>query len=798
MNLPPNEGCHEWRNESCRQSLDSTASVVPTRSVANGQICDLAGGSFVSRRAFVWGSMAFMLSCGIPVFAEDSGTATQPFRAQVKRLIDAMVFLGEPFTVADCVSLNSESMDAILPVLGRRCLFDIHINPEARVSVSRGPASAHLVEQGWRCFLVKITNQARATAPVLVESSQARSVYDRGPGGIGPSRPPQTVSASDVVDRWLELAMFNAAPMMPTLSGSPLEYQIVELYARDHGQREAVVSFNIGAATKDLGFRDEVPVVFDVQPSRNVIIHMRDERGQPTIGSLLIRDPQGRIYPAKTKRLAPDFYFQPQIYRADSEVICLPHGTYNVEYSRGPEYLTKVGSFTVAEGVGAPQWSFQLERWISPADSGWYSGDHHIHAAGCMHYQSPTEGVPPEEITRHIRGEALGVGEVLTWAPSYYYQKRFFEGKINKFSTRDTLVRYDVEVSGFPSSHSGHLVLMQLKDQDYPDTKEIEDWPSWTLPIAKWAKAQGAVVGFAHTALGLDVKSTNLPNYEVPSFSTIGANEVLVDVTQDAIDFLSLIDTPYTPELNLWYHMLNAGFRLRAGGETDFPCMSDERVGAGRSYVQLDQMPQGDSGYEAWVAGFRSGRSYASDGKSHLMDFRVNGRAVGVENSEVHLPEAGTVTVTVRVAALLDQTPNEALRSKPLNNRPYWNIERGRIGNTRQVGVEVVVNGLQVATKPLQADGSIQAISFEVSINRSSWVAVRILSSSHTNPVFVLIAGRPVRASRRSVRWCLDCVDQLWTVKSPLIREREREGAHAAYDHARIVYGQRLAESETE
>ena len=127
MNLPPNEGCHEWRNESCRQSLDSTASVVPTRSVANGQICDLAGGSFVSRRAFVWGSMAFMLSCGIPVFAEDSGTATQPFRAQVKRLIDAMVFLGEPFTVADCVSLNSESMDAILPVLGRRCLFDISI-----------------------------------------------------------------------------------------------------------------------------------------------------------------------------------------------------------------------------------------------------------------------------------------------------------------------------------------------------------------------------------------------------------------------------------------------------------------------------------------------------------------------------------------------------------------------------------------------------------------------------------------------------------------------------------------------
>jgi hypothetical protein len=590
--------------------------------------------------------------------------------------------------------------------------------------------------------------------------------------------------------------MFNAAPMLPTLSGSPLEYQILELYSRDRGKREAVMSFNIGAASKDLGFRDQIPVAFEIQPSSNVVIHMRDETGHPTVGALCIRDQQDRIYPAKTKRLAPDFYFHPQIYRADGELICLPNGTYNVEYSRGPEYLTKRASLSVSDGVAAPQWSFQLERWINPADSGWYSGDHHIHASGCMHYQSPTEGVMPEEITRHIRGEALTVGEVLTWAPSYYYQKRFFEGKINKLSTRDTLVRYDLEVSGFPSSHSGHLVLMRLSDQDYPGTKEIEDWPSWTLPIAKWAKAQGAVVGFAHTALGLDVKSTNLPNYEIPFFNSIGANEILVDVTHDAVDFLSLVDTPSTPELNLWYHMLNAGFRVRAGGETDFPCMSDERVGAGRSYVQLDQKPQGDSGYDAWVAGFCAGRSYASDGKSHLMDFRVNGQVVGIQDSEVHLPESDRVSVTVRVAALLDEAPNETIRSKPLNEGPYWHIERSRIGNTRQVAVEIVVNGVPVATKPVNADGSIQAVSFEVSISRPSWIALRILRSSHTNPAFVLVGGRPLRVSRRSVQWCLDCVDKLWAVKAPLIRDREREDARAAYDHARHEYALRLAQCE--
>jgi len=136
------------------------------------------------------------------------------------------------------------------------------------------------------------------------------------------------------------------------------------------------------------------------------------------------------------------------------------------------------------------------------------------------------------------------------------------------------------------------------------------------------------------------------------------------------------------------------------------------------------------------------------------MDFRVNGRAVGVEDSEVHLPEAGTVTITARVAAWLDETPNEAVRSKPLNEHPFWDIERGRIGNARRARVEVVVNGLPFAMKPVEASGSIQTISFEVSINRSSWVALRILPSSHTNPVSVLVVGRPVRTSRRSVQWC--------------------------------------------
>ena len=132
---------------------------------------------------------------------------------------------------------------------------------------------------------------------------------------------------------------------------------------------------------------------------------------------------------------------------------------------------------------------------------------------------------------RHVLGEALSVGAVLNWGPGYYHQRQYFEAPATTaLSTASTLLRYDLEVSGFPSSHCGHLVLLRLRDQDYPDTRQIEDWPSWDLPILQWAKAQGAVAGFAHTGWGLQVKSRELPNYEMPPFDGIGANEYIVDV----------------------------------------------------------------------------------------------------------------------------------------------------------------------------------------------------------------------------------------------------------------------------
>jgi hypothetical protein len=112
------------------------------------------------------------------------------------------------------------------------------------------------------------------------------------------------------------------------------------------------------------------------------------------------------------------------------------------------------------------------------------------------------------------------------------------------------------------------------------------------------------------------------------------------------------------------------------------------------------------------------------------------------------------------------------------------------------VPVELVMNGQTVARKGILADGSVQAVAFEQPVERSSWLAVRILGSSHTNPIFVLVDGRPIRASRASARWCLAGVNQCWTQKAPKISKAELPEAKAAYDHAREVYTRLIAECD--
>jgi hypothetical protein len=722
----------------------------------------------------------------------------QPLADQVRQIETALDYLGQPFAPSDRDRINtaiamtdeSAAIEALQQILDQHALITVTINPESRVAAARGAAIPELVQDGIRLFLVKVLNEAGVTGRLQVESPNSAPVYVSSWKDLSPE-PKERITPAEIRDRWADISLYQEKPLTNRLSGLTVEYVILEIYSRDSGQRSAKLRFNIGRGTEDVGFQSEVDILFTAIPAQSLALGVTDDGGGPTMASFIFRDRLGRIHPNKSKRLAPDFFFQPQVYRADGETIRLPEGSYEVTCTGGTEYITDVRQLQV-HGDSPEKISFQLKRWINPAKHGWYSGDHHIHAAGCSHYVTPSEGVEPAVMMRQVEGEHLSVGCVLNWAPCYYHQKQFFTGQDNPLSKPDRILHYDLEISGFPSSHCGHLVLLGLKDQNFPGTKRIEDWPTWNLPILQWAKSQGAVVGYAHSGWGLEVKSTELPNYEIPPFDGIGANEFIVDVTHpNTVDFMSAGDTPYVWELNIWYHTLNAGFRARISGETDFPCITDTRVGQGRVYAKVD----GALTYRGWLDALLQGRSYMSDGRSHLMNFAVNGGSVGRNGSEVHLGGPGTVEVTVQAAAYLEKLPQTAVRELPYGKEPYWGIERARIRNTRTVPVEVVLNGQCVATKELLADGSLQDLHFTVPVEESGWMALRILPSSHTNPIFLKVGQKPMRPSRRSVDWCLASVNQCWSQKQVQISAAELPAATRAYEHARETYRKLAAQA---
>lgn len=784
-------------------------------------------------------------------------TEFQPLQAGVKRLTEAFEYLGHPVAAKTSAALNAavakEDSIAVQKALDASALFVVSINPELRVKVARGAADPILQQAGYTPVLIKVINESTVTRRLRMDSPQAGPIYAGAAEGILKRQAQTELRENENTDRerrFLNVEVFESAPMTSRLSGAKVEYLIGLIYCSEAGQREATIVFDIGQGTQDLGFRSQVPVLFTVRPALPVKMRIRDFDGKPTTAKLEFRDQDGRVYPPQARRLAPDFFFQPHIYRDDGDVVLLPPGKFQLQSGRGPEYVTTRQNVEIKAATQNTV-SVQLKRWVNPAAFGYYSGDHHIHGAGCSHYDNPTQGVTPQDMFAQVKGEGLNVGCVLTWGPCYDHQRNYFSPIADTVSEPLTVLKYDLEISGFGSAALGHVCLLNLRDQTFPGSEgtSTRGWPKWTVPVMRWAKEQNGVTGYPHSALHVDPRQAaawqirhfdsdgdqtlsadevktillaetfstvdedgdqkltarelessasraadTIPNTALPSMNGGGAMEIFVSTSEGVCDFISAMDTARIPEWNTWYHLLNCGFPLKLSGETDFPCMSSRRVGQGRVYVQLGEQEQID--FTKWCQGIAAGRSYVSDGFAHALQFKVNGTAPGTQ--PLQLTESAKVQVSTRVAFAEVQpkgvaygtiTPSAGLRMSGDTVNLHAPRDSGMTTGGRR-RVELIVNGLVRAHQDVPADGEIHDLGFDVQIDQSSWVAIRQFPQLHTNPVTILLNDKPIRASRASALWCAESVRLLWHNRRRFIAESERPEARKAYDAALARYYQ--------
>jgi hypothetical protein len=465
-------------------------------------------------------------------------------------------------------------------------------------------------------------------------------------------------------------------------------------------------------------------VRFEVRPLVPLRVRVVDERGRPATARVYLTGSDGMAYAprgssARITAMSAEYFF----HADDSFEIELPAGETLIEATRGPEY--RLAAERVALTAGKPaEATLRLSRWTNQKEQGYWSSDVHIHA----NYTAPHhQTIEPRDVRLQVAGEDLNYGNLMVANSSgaFIHDRQYFEGRPHRLSSPETLIYWNEENRSSAYGHMCFLGLKQLVEPFYNgfrNTPFWEDYPA-NYPLAKQVYDQGGAVSYAHPGM-------------VPAFDQASIKELPVDLAlgqQTAMDVLSNNDENASTEM--WYRLLNCGFRVPISAGTDsFTNVVDHYLaGGGRVYVQAG--PRLD--YTAWIDGFRKGRSFASNGP--MVRLEVDGKAPG---DEVRLAGAGMVAVK---ASLTTQVP----------------VER----------VELLVNGRVAISESVGGRDSFE-FTRKIPVERSSWMALRALGPrhrlivndtmafGHTSAVYVSVAGRPVREAA-DIRFYREWVERL-------------------------------------
>jgi hypothetical protein len=187
----------------------------------------------------------------------DAKSDWEPFRKHCSDLLSALGAVKSPIPAATLRTIRQlldgragdpeAASKRIEDLLDPYCLLVVTINPESRVKAARGAAPGQLHLRQQTITLIKVVNEAGVTHSLQITGPELRRR-----AGEGDER------------RWLKLVPHSEPPLHRALNGHRVEYRIVGLIAHQAGKREAILKFDVGQGTQDLGFRAEVPILFAV------------------------------------------------------------------------------------------------------------------------------------------------------------------------------------------------------------------------------------------------------------------------------------------------------------------------------------------------------------------------------------------------------------------------------------------------------------------------------------------------------------------------------------------------------
>src|SRR6266571_1204177 len=543
-------------------------------------------------------------------------------------------------------------------------------------------------------------------------------------------------------------------------------------WSRD-GSRIACIS-NEGGNTSlwviDVVGGRKQPIQARVRSYRGAVgaLHLNivDRAGRPLAARVSVSDSSGRGYAPDDAWWHADEAFDraerqfeyPYFHSNGSAELTVPAGRIHVEVWRGPEYHVFRADVLVPTGRRVTH-RIDLERLDDLPARGWWSGDVHVH----MNYGGAYRNTPPH-LAFQARAEDLHVVENLIVNKEQRIPDiAYFRTDADPVSTPTFLLRHAQE---FHTSVWGHLGLLGLGSHyllpeyaGYPNTA-ASSLALTNATVADLGHAQGALVGYVHPFdTKPDPADTTAPLfYELP-----------VDVALGKVDYLEVMG--YSDHLitsEIWYRLLNCGFRLPAAAGTDaFPNFASLRGPPGLVRVFVRSGARLDHG--SWLAGLKAGRTFVTNGP--LLEFSLAGRGIGDE---------------IKISAEMRQ-----LRA----------VVRLR-SNVPVDHLEIIGTGKVVATVPVGADRMTAADTVLVPVNGSGWFVLRAYSDraempvldrypfASTSPIYVRVGDEPVRSSDDAgffVRW-IERMEALTRASTAWNTPSERENTLRTLSGAREVF----------
>jgi hypothetical protein len=249
----------------------------------------------------------------------------------------------------------------------------------------------------------------------------------------------------------------------------------------------------------------------------------------------------------------------------------------------------------------------------------------------------------------------------------------------------------------------------------YPNTAAASLFPS-NANVSDIAHEQGALVGYVHPLESVPNPEKDPITYELPA-----------DVALGKVDYIEVVGfADHKSTADVWYKLLNCGFRLPTAAGTDFMGnYASLRGPAGLNRVYAN-VSAGPLNLQSWLESIRSGRTFATNGP--LLRFELGGRTAGEE-------------------VKLDKKRNVGFRAELGSIVPVDHLQ-------------IVCNGKVVKELEIGTDHKRAYIEGGMPIESTGWCILRAFSDkpeypildlypyATTSPVYVNVAGAPLHSGR--------------------------------------------------